>query len=53
MPREKISDTNGTTDMFAPVFNPGYGMLTHHAADYILKWTGHLFTEAEAETGPG
>ncbi|KFY79532.1 hypothetical protein V499_01464 [Pseudogymnoascus sp. VKM F-103] len=40
-------------NMFAPVFNPGYGMLTHHAADYILKWTGHLFTEAEAETGPG
>ncbi|ELR08304.1 hypothetical protein VC83_08349 [Pseudogymnoascus destructans] len=44
-------------NMFAPAFNPGYGLLTHHAADYILKWTGHLFTdadaEAETEAGPG
>ncbi|OBT46513.1 hypothetical protein VE00_03355 [Pseudogymnoascus sp. WSF 3629] len=40
-------------NMFAPAFNPGYGALTHDAADYILKWTGHLFTEVEAEAGPG
>ncbi|OBT56005.1 hypothetical protein VE04_03022 [Pseudogymnoascus sp. 24MN13] len=40
-------------NMFAPVFNPGYGMLTHHAADYILKWTDHLFTAAGPRPGRG
>lgn len=53
MSREKISHTNATTDMFAPAFNPGYGLLTHDAADYILKWTGHLFTDVEAEAEAG
>ncbi|KFY25228.1 hypothetical protein V493_04752 [Pseudogymnoascus sp. VKM F-4281 (FW-2241)] len=40
-------------NMFSPPHNPGYENLTRHSAEYVLKWTGHLFTDAEAEAGPG
>ncbi|OBT65207.1 hypothetical protein VE03_04723 [Pseudogymnoascus sp. 23342-1-I1] len=38
-------------NMFSPPQNPGYENLTRHAADYILQWTGHIFTGSEAEAG--